>query len=71
MRFKVKRYVEGYREGRRLMRQGDGADEWIGMDIARTNLLALVSMGRDETGQKVSQAELDECLRSHGIKDRS
>lgn len=67
----VRKHVEGYKEGRRLMRQGDGADEWFGMSIARENLLALVSLGRNEKGEKVDRAELAECLRTHGLRDEA
>lgn len=47
-----KRQVENYREGLRLMRNGDGADEWIGMDIARDARDALREMGYDIEGSR-------------------
>lgn len=67
----VRVLVEGYKEGRRLMRHGDGVDEWYGMSIARENLLALVALGRNEEGEKVDRAELVECLRTHGLRDEA
>jgi hypothetical protein len=64
----IKEHVEGYREGRRLMRHGDGADEWIGMDLTRKHLLALVDLGCDETGSKVDVKRQAEVLRLHGLR---
>lgn len=48
----VKRELESYWEGRRLMRVGDGADEWIGMDIASRARSALNKMGYDPDGTR-------------------
>lgn len=59
--------VKAYREGRRLMRQGDGADEFIGMRIARDHLLALVRLGRNETGHKATPSELERILDNHNL----
>lgn len=64
----IKEHVDGYREGRRLMRHGDGVDEFIGMDLAREHLLALVRLGCDEHGEKVSVDRQVEVLVSHGLR---
>lgn len=68
---KVASHIKGYREGRRLMRNGDGADEWAGMQIAREHVLALVALGRDEFGEKVDREALAECLRVHGLREEA
>jgi hypothetical protein len=67
-RAEVASHVRGYREGRRLMRVGDPADEWYGMALAKRHLLALIRLGRNEQGEKCSPAVLDEVLRVHGLK---
>lgn len=64
---KIAEHVKGYAEGRRLMRHGDGADEWIGMDIVREHLLALVKLGRDTDGQPATPQDLARVLRQHGL----
>lgn len=63
----VAQHVKGYQEGRRLMRQGDGADEWVGMDMVRLHLRALVSLGYDQHGQKHTEPELDRILAEHRL----
>lgn len=45
-------HVKNYREGRHLMRHGDGADEYIGMDIARKARDELRLMGYDIDGTR-------------------
>lgn len=66
-RRKVRHHVEGYREGRSLMRFGDGADEWVGMAIAKEHLLALIDLGLDTDGKKASPGKRAEILRAHGL----
>lgn len=63
----VRYHVEGYQQGRRLMRFGDGADEWIGMAIAKKHLLVLIALGRDELGKKSSVEKRAKILRLHGL----
>jgi hypothetical protein len=64
---KVAALVASYDEGRRLMRQGDGADEWIGSHIARGALLALADLGRGVDGQPLDADGLVRLLRRHGL----
>jgi hypothetical protein len=64
----IAHHVEGYREGRRLMRHGDGADEWIGITITKKHLLALLDLGYDQHGNPVDAAGRAEILRQHGLK---
>jgi hypothetical protein len=68
-RREVAEHVKGYAEGRRLMRHGDGADEWLGMRLVRENLLALTDLGYDEHGRKATLAERAEVLRAHGLRE--
>lgn len=63
----VATWVRRYDEGRRLMRQGDGADEWVGQDITREALRRLVALGRNHQGEKVDTAGLVHALRLHGL----
>lgn len=67
----VRRHVEGYKEGRRLMRQGDGADEWIGMSITKEHLLALIALGCDEHGEKASVERRADILSQHGLHEQA
>jgi hypothetical protein len=64
----IAEHVKGYREGRRLMRHGDGADEWIGMSLTKKHLLALLDLGYGPDGNKVDAAGRAEILRQHGLK---
>lgn len=49
---RVNAALKRYREGIRLMRQGDGADEWIGMSLAREGRDALNKLGYDVDGTR-------------------
>lgn len=70
-RREIESHVEGYREGRRLMRHGDGADEWIGMSLTKEHLLALIGLGLDTEGRKVSPERRAEILAEHGLHKRA
>lgn len=63
----IARHVKGYKDGRSLMRQGDGADEWIGMSVTKEHLLALIALGCNEHGRKVSRLARSDVLREHGL----
>lgn len=65
---RVRGHVKGYKEGRRLMRQGGGADEWLGMEIVREHLMALVVLGYDEHGEKATLDERRDVLTRHGLR---
>lgn len=52
---RIKRLVKQYKEGFRLMRNGDGADEWYGIKIMNEARDELAAMNRDPYGEKIQR----------------
>ena len=52
---RIERLVKRYKEGFRLMRNGDGADEWYGIKIMNEARDELAAMNRDPYGEKIKR----------------
>ena len=52
---RIERLVKQYKEGFRLMRNGDGADEWYGIKIMNEARDELAAMNRDPYGEKIER----------------
>ena len=57
---RIERLVKQYKEGFRLMRHGDGADEWYGIKIMNEARDELAAMNRDPYGKKIKRLKEEE-----------